>query len=63
MDDHKPDYVAIADLHDLKDRIDQWINYEKQPEAYRAPADSLGDMAARLAKIAGDNMVRRAENG
>jgi hypothetical protein len=55
--DHRPDYKTISNLNDLKDRIDLWINHNRQPLAYGVPAEDLGELAARLAKIAGDHMV------
>lgn len=57
---HKPNYTAINDLNVLKDRIDAWIQHNKQPYAYGAPAEGLDELAGRLAKIAGDHMVFEA---
>ena len=54
-------YKAINDLNDLKDRIDVWIAHNRQPNAYRAGADTLGDLAGKLAIIAGENLVFEAK--
>lgn len=54
---HRPDYMAISSLHDLQDRIKLWIDHNRQPGAYGVPAEDLGELAARLAKIAGDHLV------
>ena len=56
----EPDHDAINELNDLKDRIDIWIQHNRQPGAYAAPDEDLDELAARMAKIAGDRMVREA---
>jgi len=54
-------HKAINDLNDLKDRIDIWIMHNRQPNAYHSGADTLGDLAGRLAIIAGENLVFEAK--
>ena len=46
------DHKTISDLNDLQDRIRDWVNHHRQPKAYFAPAQTLGELAERLTEIA-----------